>query len=150
MIDARIQWPSSVPVLVRRLAKKGVFDFEYEVTGVHGGASNEGKFEAYLRRCRTNYDAVRKRDVGCAFSLSSPECARVAYGLNIPHICTSDSPFSQAASLLTFPLSAKIITSWLSNIDDFVKVGADPEKIVTFQGIDEIAWTRDYEPDPGV
>jgi uncharacterized protein len=136
--------------VLERAMKTGRFDFEYEVTGVHGGASKEGKFDAYLKRCKTNYEKARKMDVSCAFSLSSPECARVAYGLAIPHICTSDSPFSQAASLLTFPLSDKIITSWLSDKWDFMRVGADPNKIVTFKGIDEIAWTRGFKPDPNV
>ena len=136
--------------VLERLMRKGTFRFKYEVTGVHGGASRGGKFEAYLKRCQSNFEKAKGQDISCAFSLSSPECARVAYGLGIPHICTSDSPFSQAASLLTFPLSERIITSWLSDIWDFMRVGADPSKIVTFKGIDEIAWTKGYKPDPGV
>jgi uncharacterized protein len=136
--------------VLERAMKSGRFDFEYEITGVHGGATKEGKFEAFMKRCQTNYEKAKSRDIACAFSLSSPECARVAYGLNIPHVCTSDSPFSQAASLLTFPLSSKIITSWLSDVWDFMRVGADPNKIVTFKGIDEIAWTRDFKPDAKV
>lgn len=136
--------------LLERTHKTGVFSFDYEVTGVHGGASNEGKLRAFLERCSVHLDRVKDRDIACAFSLSSPECARVAFGMGIPHICTSDSPFSIAASVLTFPLSEKIVTSYLSRTEDFVKVGADPEKIVTFKGIDEIAWTKDYEANPKV
>jgi uncharacterized protein len=136
--------------VLERVVKKGIFDFEYEVTGVHGGASKEGKLDAFLKRCTVHTERLKQREVSCAFSLSSPECARVAYGLGIPHICTSDSPFSKAASTLTFPISEKIITSWLSDIWDFMRVGADPNRIVTFKGIDEIAWTRDYKPDPAV
>jgi uncharacterized protein len=136
--------------VLERAMKTGRLDFEYEVTGIHGGASREGKLDAFLKRCKVHSKKIAARDIGCAFSLSSPECARVAYGLGIPHVCTSDSPFSQAASLLTFPMSDKIITSWLSDIWDFMRVGADPNKIVTFKGIDEIAWTKDFKPDPKV
>jgi uncharacterized protein len=136
--------------ILDRLVKKGVYDFKYEVTGIHGGASNEGKLEAFLKRCEVHYKKAKRREIGCAFSLSSPECARIAYGLGIPHVCTSDSPFSQAASKLTFPISEKIITSYLSDIWDFIRVGADPNRMVTFKGIDEIAWTRDYKADPAV
>lgn len=136
--------------ILDKAIKSGRLDFEYEVTGIHGGASNEGKLDAFLKRCQVHAHRVRQKDIKCAFSLSSPECARVAYGLGIPHVCTSDSPFSKAASLLTFPLSERIITSWLSDYWDFIRVGADPGKIVTFRGIDEIAWTRDFKPDPTV
>jgi uncharacterized protein len=130
--------------------KAGRFNFEYEVTGVHGGASKEGKLDAFLARCSVHSKKLKDHKVSCAFSLSSPECARVAYGLGIPHICTSDSPFSQAASTLTFPISEKIITSFLSDIWDFMRVGADPNRIVTFKGIDEIAWTADFKADPKI
>jgi len=136
--------------VLERAVKSGRFDFKYEVTGVHGGASKEGKLDAFLSRCSVHAKKIKDHDVKCAFSLSSPECARVAYGLGIPHICTSDSPFSVAASILTFPLSEKIITSYLSDVWDFMRVGADPNRIVTFKGIDEIAWTRDFKPDPKV
>ncbi|MFC2162152.1 DUF354 domain-containing protein [Candidatus Altiarchaeota archaeon] len=143
------KYQENTEVLERAIAD-GRLDFKYEVTGVHGGASNEGKLDAFLKRCQVHLERIKDKDVACAFSLSSPECARVAYGLAVPHICTSDSPFSKAASLLTFPISEKIICSNLSRIEDFVKVGADPEKIIMFNGIDEIAWTRDFKPDPRV
>ncbi|MFH0862725.1 MAG: DUF354 domain-containing protein [Candidatus Altiarchaeota archaeon] len=136
--------------VLEKAVKAGRFDFEYEITGVHGGAGKEGKLDAFLARCSAHAKKIEEHDVKCAFSLSSPECARIAYGLGIPHICTSDSPFSQAASLLTFPLSEKIITSYLSDIWDFMRVGADPNRIITFKGIDEIAWTRDFKADPKI
>jgi len=136
--------------VLERLTKNGTFDFQYEITGVHGGQSKEGKLDSFLKRCQVHAEKLKGRKVSCAFSLSSPECARVAYGLGIPHVCTSDSPFSVAASILTFPMSEKIITSWLSDIWDFMRVGADPNRIVTFKGIDEIAWTKDFKADPKV
>jgi len=136
--------------VLERCTKSGIFNFKYEITGVHGGQSKEGKLDSFLKRCQVHAEKLKSRKVSCAFSLSSPECARVAYGLGIPHVCTSDSPFSVAASVLTFPISEKIITSYLSDIWDFMRVGADPNKIVTFKGIDEIAWTRDFKPNPKV
>lgn len=136
--------------ILERLVERGFFDFEYEITGVHGGQSREGKLETYFDRCRVLLDGAKKRDIGCGFSLQSPELARVAFGLGIPHVCTSDTPFAVAVSKLTFPFSNKLIISYLFDEWDFIRVGADPNTIIKYKGIDEIAWTRDYKPNPAV
>lgn len=130
--------------------KEGRFDFDYEVTGVHGGQSREGKLREFFKRCEVLMERALEMDMGCALTLSSPEVSRIAYGLGIPHICTSDSPFAVAASKLSFPFSQKIITSFLSKDEDFIKVGADPETIIKYEGIDEVAWTEGFSPNPKV
>jgi uncharacterized protein len=136
--------------VLERCMESGIFDFEYEITGVHGGQSKEGKLKAYFDRCQVLMEGAKKRDVACTFTLSSPEAIRVAYGLGIPNVCTSDTPFAVAVSKLTFPFSEKLIISWLFDEWEFIRAGADPNSIIKFEGIDEIAWTRGFKPNPKI
>ncbi len=136
--------------VLEQCIKDGRFSFDYEVTGVHGGQDKFQKLATSLERMRVLLDGAKDRDIACSVGLNSPECARVSYGLGIAHLCTSDSPFAVHACRLSLPFSAKLITSWLSRDEDFIAVGADPDAIVKFKGIDEIAWTRDFTPNPKV
>ena len=79
-----------------------------------------------------------------AISHQSPEMCRVAFGLGIPIITTSDAPHAIAANKLTIALSNVLIISKALPLRFYREY--NPEKIVQFDGVDEVAWIKDYKP----
>jgi predicted glycosyltransferase len=79
-----------------------------------------------------------------ALSHQSPEMCRVAFGLGIPITTTSDSPHATAANRLTLSLSNVLIVSKSLPIRFYKKYG--PERIIQFDGVDEVAWVKNYKP----
>lgn len=79
-----------------------------------------------------------------AISHQSPEMCRVAFGLGTPIITTSDAPHATAANKLTLSLSNVLIISKALPIGFYKKYG--PEKIIQFDGVDEVAWIKDHKP----
>ena len=74
----------------------------------------------------------------------SIECARVAFGLGIPLISTFDTPHAEAQCRLTVPLTDTIIASKAIPPQTVYRYGA--KKIVQFEGVDEVAWIKDFKP----
>jgi predicted glycosyltransferase len=68
----------------------------------------------------------------------------VAFGLGIPIINTSDAPHATAANKLTIALSDVLLISKALPLRLYKKYG--PEKIIQFDGVDEIAWVKNYKP----
>ena len=85
-----------------------------------------------------------------AISFSSPEAARVAFGLGIPHVCVSDSPHATAVSKLTIPLSSLLFTPKVIPKEEFTCFGIAPEDIVQYDALDPVAWLKDFNPDPDI
>ncbi len=81
-----------------------------------------------------------------AISFSSPECARVAYGLAIPHFCANDSPHTEASPKLTIPLSQCLFTPWVIPKHAWVKYGIDEDRIFQYRALDVVAWLKDFKP----
>ena len=79
-----------------------------------------------------------------AVSHQSPDMCRVAFGLGVPTINTSDAPHAIAANKLTLALSNVLIISKALPLRSYKKYG--PEKIIQFDGVDEVAWVQDYKP----
>ena len=79
-----------------------------------------------------------------AVAHQSVELCRVAFGLNIPLILTADTPYAQAVNRLTIPLSDTLIASKAIPQRFFKSFGA--QKIVQFNGVDEVAWVKDFVP----
>jgi hypothetical protein len=79
-----------------------------------------------------------------AVSHQSPDMCRVAFGLGVPTINTSDAPHATAANKLTLALSNVLIISKALPMRFYKKYG--PERIIQFDGVDEVAWVRDAKP----
>jgi predicted glycosyltransferase len=79
-----------------------------------------------------------------AVAHQSVESCRVAFGLNIPLISTADTPYAQAVNRLTIPLADTLITSKAIPQRLFKSFGA--QRIVQFDGVDEVAWVKDFVP----
>jgi predicted glycosyltransferase len=93
-----------------------------------------------LRFC----EMFRKTSPQLAVSHQSPDMCRVAFGLGIPIINTSDAPHALAANKLTLALSNFLIISQALPLCFYKKYG--PDRIIQFDGVDEVAWIRGFRP----
>ncbi|UCE95413.1 MAG: DUF354 domain-containing protein [Candidatus Bathyarchaeota archaeon] len=80
-----------------------------------------------------------------AISHQSPELCRVAFGLGIPIVTTWDNPHAMAQNRLTLPLANFVIVSRAIPPDFTQRLGV--QQVVTFDGVDEIAWIKGFQPD---
>jgi len=115
--------------------------------GRHGGARIEEKLSASAERVAKLARFVARRKPDVALSFSSPEAARVAFGLGIPHLCISDSPHAEAVSKLTIPLSERLFTPAVIPKKEWLVYGISAAKIVQYDALDPIVWLRNLRPD---
>jgi len=80
-----------------------------------------------------------------AISHGSADQCRVAFGLGKPIISTIDTPYAVAVNKLTLPLSKYIVASKAIPRKNLQKYNVDGE-IVSFDGVDEVAWIKDCKP----
>jgi hypothetical protein len=116
--------------------------------GRHGGERLKDKLLESSNRVSALTKIVAEQGIDTAVSFSSPEAARVAFGLKIPHYCISDSPHSEAVSKLTIPLSLKLFTPWLIPIQAWTRYGIKPRDVVRYRALDPMAWLAHYKSDP--
>lgn len=114
--------------------------------GEWGGGSLEGKLRASIERMRMLLDHVTDYDPDICLSSGSPEAARIAYGLRIPHLLISDTPHSPV-NRLTAPLSEKILTPWIIPLREWADAGADRGRIIRYKALDPCFWLRDFTAD---
>jgi predicted glycosyltransferase len=79
-----------------------------------------------------------------AVSHGSIDMCRVSFGLGIQTISTADSPHAIAANRLALPLVDHLVISKAFPKGLYQKYGV--RNIVQFDGVDEVAWVKDYEP----
>lgn len=117
-----------------------------KIVGKHGGGTLEGKLDAGIERMNELNKLVQKEKPDVLISLSSPEAARVAFGLKIPHICVNDIPESEAVTKLTAPLSTVIVAPKLIPKSAWQKYGVPENKVVQYDALDPVAWLKDFKP----
>jgi len=118
---------------------------EVAVVGRHGGRELEGKLVSSLKRSLSLVDLVLKEKIDFCTSFSSPETARVAFGLGIPHFCFNDSPHSEKVARLTVPLSSLLFTPWVIPYRVWLKFGISKQRIVKYRSLDQAFWLRDWK-----
>ena len=121
------------------------------VVGEYGGERLEGKLEASLKRSLKLLEAIAAlpEKPKLHISLSSPEAVRVAFGLKIPIILFNDTPHSIFVNRLTLPLAVKVVVP--EAIPKRAFSYAVPEsRIAHYHGVDEVAWIRNFKPNPAV
>jgi len=79
-----------------------------------------------------------------AISHRSVELCRVAFGLGIQNISTHDTPYAEAINKLTMPLIDLLVVS--KALPKSSVEGYGIKKIFWFDGVDEVAWIRDFKP----
>ncbi|MEM3660996.1 MAG: DUF354 domain-containing protein [Thermoproteota archaeon] len=120
------------------------------VIGRHGGGDLYGKLSSSLARMTGLLKLMRKTAPDLVLSFSSPEAARVAFGLGIPHVSVNDSPHSTHVARLTIPLSRKLLTPRVVGKKAWLRYGISGEDIVTYGSLDPVAWLRDFNPSKNV
>ena len=118
--------------------------------GRHGGQKLKDKLVESANRIAALTKFVAEEDIDYAVSFASPEAARVAYGLKIPHYCVSDSPHAEAVSKLTVPLSAKLFTPWVVPVSAWTRYGIHPRDLIRYRALDPMAWLPNYKGDPKI
>ena len=86
---------------------------KFRVVGEHGGGSRYGKLLASGRRVVELARLIESWRPDTAVSFSSPEAARVAFGLGVPHVAVNDSPHSWLVARLSIPLSRYVCSPWI-------------------------------------
>lgn len=119
-----------------------VVGMECVPVGYYGGPELEGKLRASLLRAYRLLKLVRGWRPELAISFSSPEAARVAYGLAVPHFCINDSPHAEAVARLTVPLSRRLFTPKCIPVERWTRYGISADAVVQYDAVDAAAWLR--------
>jgi len=117
------------------------------VIGRHGGADLSTKLAESSKRITELAEFVEHRIPDIAISYCSPEAARVAYGLRIPHYSICDSPHAEAVCRLTLPLSRKLFTPKAIPKNAWKRYGVGSPDIVRYNALDPAVWIREYVPE---
>jgi len=120
------------------------------VVGEHGGKKLIKKLTTSAQRTAELASLFDKLEPDVAVSFSSPEMARVSYGLGVPHVCINDSPHAEAVARLTVPLSRRLLTPKMIPKKAWTKYGIAPERIVQYYALDPWVWLKDFTPDRGI
>lgn len=122
----------------------------FRVVGEHGGGSRYGKLLASGQRVVKLARLIESWRPDTAVSFSSPEAARVAFGLGVPHVAVNDSPHSWLVARLSIPLSRYVCSPWIIHRKVWLSFGAWPDGIVPYRALDAAAWLKRHKPNPVV
>ncbi|MBY8989472.1 MAG: DUF354 domain-containing protein [Candidatus Lokiarchaeota archaeon] len=126
------------------------FGTHYRRIGKHGGEKLEDKLETYINRLKDLFPLIKTFSPDYFVTFLSIEGTRIAYGLQIPSIGMNDEPRNEPVCKLLHPFLDNIITPECIPIEDYIRLYADPNKIIRYNGLDEIAWLSEYDPDPRI
>ena len=121
-----------------------------KVVGKHGGGNLVSKLKASAQRILELSSVIDDFKPDVAVSFSSPEMARVAYGLGVPHVCVNDSPHAEAVARLTIPLSTKLLTPKMIPKKAWTRYGISTDRIIQYNALDPWVWLKDLKPDPRI
>jgi len=122
----------------------------YIKCGTYGGADLIGKLRSFTDRLQKLLDIVEREKPDFLFCITSPEAIRIAFGLKLPHVMFNDEPRSFGPSSLTLPFVETVVVPKPIPIELYLNYITKPEKIIRFNGIDEVGWLnhQDFTPDP--
>jgi predicted glycosyltransferase len=116
--------------------------------GRYGGGQLEEKLLESSKRIAALTKVIEEQKPDVAISFSSPEAARVAFGLRIPHYCISDSPHAEAVCKLSIPLSHKLFAPWIIPLYAWKKYGINSRDVVRYRALDPVVWLKGYKNNP--
>ena len=120
---------------------------DFKTVGKYAPFSPGLRLEESLKRQLTFSRMFESNPPDYAVSHGSIDLCRVAFGLGVNVISTADAPHAVAANKLALPLVNILITSKAIPMQEYKHFGVD--KIIQFNGVDEVAWIRgsEYESD---
>jgi predicted glycosyltransferase len=108
------------------------------------------KLNASARRISQLSNIISKLKPDLSIAFASPEAARTAFGLAIPHYTINDSPHATAVARLTVPLAYKLFSPAIISKEDWIRYGINPERIIQYNALDPIGWLRSFIPNPAI
>jgi uncharacterized protein len=117
-------------------------NLEIKIVGKHGGEGQYDKLRASASRVFELAKLVQAFEPDLAVTFSSPEGARVSFGLGIRHYCFNDSPHATAVSKLTAPLADLLFCPWIIPYSAWNKFGLPKTNIVRYRALDPVAWLK--------
>ncbi len=123
---------------------------KYNKIGRYGGDKLEDKLETYIDRLKQLFPLVKKFSPDYFVTFLSVEGTRIAYGLKMPSIGINDEPRNKPVCKLVHPFIGNIITPECIPKKWYIELYADPEKIIRYNGLDEIAWLSEYTPNADI
>jgi len=118
---------------------------KFIVTGQYNPKSLLTRLKESVRRQLLFCEVFGKNAPKVAISHGSVDQCRVAFGLGIPIISTVDTPYAEAVHKLTLPLSNYIVASKAIPRKTLQAYNVKGE-IISFDGVDEVAWIKDFAP----
>jgi hypothetical protein len=115
------------------------------VVGSHGGADRYDKLRQSASRTYELAEVVNRFGPDVAVTFSSPEGARVAFGLGIRHIGFNDSPHAEAVARLTIPLMSRLLCPWVIPYSAWAGYGIAKKNIARYRALDPAAWLKHDE-----
>lgn len=115
------------------------------VVGSHGGADRYEKLRQSAGRTLELAKVVERFGPDVAVTFSSPEGARVAYGLGIQHVGFNDSPHAEAVARLTVPLMSKLLCPWVIPYSAWAGYGIARKNVTHYHALDPAAWLKHDE-----
>jgi predicted glycosyltransferase len=115
---------------------------DLKVVGRHGGAGRYEKLCESANRIFELADIIKHFEPDTAITFSSPEGARVAFGLGIKHIGLNDSPHAVSVAKLTIPLMNHLFCPWVIPYSAWLNFGISKNNITRYQALDPAAWLK--------
>jgi predicted glycosyltransferase len=116
---------------------------KFIVVGKYGLGSLPRKLLESTKRQLKFCQMFEKNPPDIGISHGSVELCRVAFGMGFPSICTNDTPHAEAVKRLTTPLTDYLVIPKAIPKAFFEGYGA--KRIVEFDGVDEVAWVKDFK-----
>lgn len=115
---------------------------DLKIVGRHGGADRYSKLRMSASRIFELSKVADKFKPDVVVSFSSPEAARVAYGLGTPQFAFNDSPHSEAVARLTLPLVSRLYCPWVIPASAWARYAVARKSIVKYRALDPAAWLK--------
>jgi predicted glycosyltransferase len=115
---------------------------DLKVVGRHGGAGRYEKLCESANRIFELADIIKHFEPDTAITFSSPEGARVAFGLGIKHIGLNDSPHAVSVAKLTIPLMNHLFCPWVIPYSAWLNFGISKNNITKYRALDPAAWLK--------
>lgn len=115
---------------------------DLKIVGKFGGSSKYDKLRASSSRIFDLAREINDFQPELCVSFSSPEAARVAFGLGMPHVTFSDSPHAHAVQRLTIPFVNYLLCPWIIPYSAWKNLGISKNQVIRYHALDPVAWIR--------
>ncbi|MGC9346372.1 MAG: DUF354 domain-containing protein [Candidatus Bathyarchaeales archaeon] len=126
------------------LALANLLKEEFVKVGKYDPASLLSRLKESLKRQLLFCRMFKENTPDVAISHRSVDLCRVAFGLGIPNISTHDTVHAEAINRLTMPLIDFLVVS--RALPKHSVEGYGIKKIFRFDGVDEVAWIKNFKP----